>query len=188
MDTLSRSDALARLSAARTACVALRPPLVAGAPWPLAAEIGTGPEASWGPREVLAHLAEMLAYWYGQHGIIAQAGRASGEGIPFGRGSDDALRVQVIDRDRRFPIGDLLDLVDEGIARWVRRTETTTDRQGAAAGLTPGGAEMTADALRDRMIVAHLEEHLAQLRAALAAGQPGAAQAGRAAPAPGAAG
>ncbi len=31
-----------------------------GGPWPLADDFGTEPEASWGPREVLAHTAEML--------------------------------------------------------------------------------------------------------------------------------
>ena len=43
-----------------------------GADWPLAADYGTGPEASWGPREVLAHVEEYLPFW------LAEIAYASG--------------------------------------------------------------------------------------------------------------
>ena len=168
MEAMSRSDAIARLADLRAAYAAIRPRVVAGAPWPLADDFGTGPEASWGPPEVLAHLAEMLSYWYGQYGIIAQAGRGAGEGVPFGRTSDDPVRVAVLERDRRFPMDDLFDLVDDGIARWERRMASATDDGGSAVGAHPRLGEMTADRLRDRMVVSHLEEHLAQLESALA--------------------
>jgi hypothetical protein len=171
MDTaLTRVDALARLADARSACAAIRPRVVAAGAWPLAADFGTGPEASWGPREVLAHLAEMLVFWYGQHGIITEAGRGPGDPIPFGRNTGDEVRVAVLERDRRFPVGDLFDLIDDGIARWERRTQATTDAQGACVGLHPRRGPMTADQVRDLLVVAHLEEHLAQLEGALAGG------------------
>ena len=170
MDTLTRSEAVTRLAASRAAYTAIRPRVVAGGPWPLAADFGTGPEASWGPREVLAHLEEMLAFWYGQHGLIVGAGRRSGDGVPFGRTSGDPVRLAILQRDRAFPVGDLFDLVDDGIARWERRAAATSEAQGALAGLHPRNGEMTADEVRDRMIVTHLEDHLAQLEATLAQG------------------
>lgn len=169
MQTLSRSDAIARLAVARAAYATIRPRVVAGDPWPLAADFGTGPEASWGPREVLAHLEEMLAFWYGQHGIIVEAGRGAEDAVPFGRVADDQARILILERDRRFPISDLFDFIDEGIARWERRAAGTTDAQGTCAGLHPRNGVMTADEVRDRMIVTHLEDHLAQLERALAA-------------------
>lgn len=167
MEAMSRSDAIARLAVLRAAYAAIRPRVEAGGPWPLAEDFGTGPEASWGPPEVLAHLAEMLPFWYGQHGTITRAGRGRGDGIDFGRTSNDPVRIAVLERDRRFPLGDLFDLVDDGIARWERRLAATTDEAGAAVGQHPRLGEMTADQLRDRMVVTHLEEHLAQLEAAL---------------------
>jgi hypothetical protein len=170
MEAMPRSDAIARLAVLRAAYATIRPRVVAGGPWPLADDFGTGPEASWGPPEVLAHLAEMLAYWYGQHGIITQAGRGPRDGIPFGRNSDDQVRVAILERDRRFPIDDLFDLVDDGIARWERRAAATTDVSGGAVGLHPRLGEMTADQVRDRMVVTHLEDHIAQLQATLAPG------------------
>lgn len=169
MDTLARPDAVARLAASRAAYTAIRPRVIASGPWPLADDFGTGPEALWGPREVLAHLAEMLAFWYGQHGLIVEAGRGPGDAVPFGRNTTDEARLIVIGRDRVFPIGDLFDLVDDGIARWERRAAATTDAQGRFVGLHPRLGEMTADHVRDRMVVTHLEDHLAQLEATLAA-------------------
>lgn len=168
--TLTRPAAVARISAARAAYAALRPRVVAGGPWPLADDFGTGPEASWGPRESLAHVAEMLAYWYGQHGLIVEARRGPGDPVPFGRDITDEARLLVIGRDRGFPVSDLFDLVDDGIARWERRAASTSDAQGAFVGLHPRSGAMTADEVRDRMVVAHLEEHLAQLEAALGSG------------------
>jgi hypothetical protein len=170
MEAMSRSDAIARLAVLRAAYVTVRRRVVDGGPWPLAEDFGTGPEASWGPPEVLAHLAEMLAFWYGQHGIITRAGRGAGNAIPFGRVSDDPVRIAVLERDRRFPLDDLFELIDEGIVRWERRVAVTADEAGGALGQHPRLGEMTADQLRDRMIITHLEEHLAQLEASLGAG------------------
>jgi hypothetical protein len=170
MDTLTRSDAVARITAARAAFATLRPRVIARGPWALAEDFGTGPEASWGPRESLAHVAEMLAYWYGQHGIIVDAGRGPADPVPFGRNTNDQTRLVIIERDRGFPLSDLFDLVDEGIARWERRAAATTDEQGRCVGLHPRLGGMTADQVRDRMIVSHLDEHLAQLDATLARG------------------
>ncbi|HLA15405.1 MAG TPA: hypothetical protein VJZ72_00775, partial [Candidatus Limnocylindrales bacterium] len=64
---MRRQDELAgRVRGAADEMIALRAELETGAPWPLAADLGTGPEASWGPPEVLAHVAEMLPFWLGQ--------------------------------------------------------------------------------------------------------------------------
>ena len=57
---------LDRLADARDDYAALRGRITERDPWPLATDFGTGPEASWGPREVLAHLVEMLPYWLGE--------------------------------------------------------------------------------------------------------------------------
>ena len=97
-------DPSSRLAAARTAYAALRPRVEAGDPWPLAADFGTGPEASWGPREVLSHVAEMLPYWLGEFERVVEAGRGAGNGQPFGRTAEDTLRLGVLERDRTLPL------------------------------------------------------------------------------------
>jgi hypothetical protein len=166
--TIPRGAALARLAASRAALADIAPRVIAGGPWPLAARFGTEPEASWGPREVLAHLNEMLPFWLGEYGRIVEADSPAGDPLPFGRVSDDQVRIGVIERDRRFPLADLFERIDDGIARWERRVSATTEAEGGRAGLHPRNGEMTADAVRDRMIVTHLEDHVAQLEEILA--------------------
>src|SRR4051812_50210335 len=72
-----------RLAGARDGLVELRPAVADGEPWPLAERFDTEPEASWGPREVLAHVAEMLPYWLGElERVVAGGGAAVGRAGP----------------------------------------------------------------------------------------------------------
>jgi hypothetical protein len=163
-------EALARLAVSRAAFAALRP-RVEARQWPLAPDFGNGPEASWGPREVLAHTAEMLSFWYGEFARIIEAGRPASDGLPFGRMAEDAVRIALIDRDRRFTVVDLFERIDSGIARW-ERTVAAQAAANPAAGAAMGGhpllGTMSADDLRDQMVVTHLEGHIRQLEAILA--------------------
>src|SRR6266545_7485148 len=106
-------DQARRLEAGSAAIAALRERLEAGAPWPLAGLFGTEAEASWGPPELLAHLEEMLPFWLGEVERIIDSDAASGP-CPFGRvgGADDVLRIGIIGRDRRVPLGELLARVE----------------------------------------------------------------------------
>jgi hypothetical protein len=163
------AEALARLTAARDAFHALAPRVMAGEPWPLAAAFGTEPEASWGPREVLAHTAEMLPFWLGEAERIVEAGRAPGDGLPFGRTAEDALRIGSLERDRTLPLRELFDRIDAGIGRWERRLPDLRPGQGSAVGRHGRLGEMTADQVRDRFVITHLEDHLGQLEETIAA-------------------
>ncbi len=164
-------EALARLAASRASFAALLPRVEAGGPWPLAPDFGNGPEASWGPREVLAHTSEMLGFWYGEFARIIEAGRAASDGLPFGRMAEDAVRIALIDRDRRYTVADLFERINDGIARWERTVAAQAagnPEAGAAMGSHPRLGTMSADQLRDRMVVTHLEGHIAQLEQSLA--------------------
>jgi hypothetical protein len=157
----------ARLAASRAAFAALAPRVGAGEPWPLAEAFGAGPEASWGPREVLAHTAEMLPYWLGEYERVVEAGHVAGDGQPFGRVATDALRIGILERDRTLPLRELFDRIDAGIERWERRLATALPGEDDAAGLHGRLGEMTAGELRDRFVTTHLEEHVEQLEAIL---------------------
>ncbi len=112
-----------RLHAVADAFLAMRLAVLAGEPWPLAADFGTGPEAAWGPPEVLAHVAEMLPYWLGEVERILAAGPAP---APFGRVATDELRIAIIGRDRTVPLRELFDRVEADVARYERRLEGLT--------------------------------------------------------------
>src|SRR2546423_15333904 len=109
-ETAGMQDLAGRLDAAGQELTGLRNALVAGEPWPLSAAYGTEPEADWGPREVLAHVNEMLRYWTAQlEGVLAGD---PAEAVPFGRVATDSTRVGRIGEDRRRPASDLLPEID----------------------------------------------------------------------------
>jgi hypothetical protein len=160
-------EALERLGRARTSFAALRPRVVAGEPWPLADDYGVGPEASWGPREVLAHTAEMLPFWLGELERVVEASR-DGRPHPFGRVADDAVRLGILERDRSLPLRELFDRIPVGIDRWVRRLRELAPEEGSALGVHVRDGVVPATWIRDRFVVRHLEEHVTQLEEILA--------------------
>jgi hypothetical protein len=144
----------------------LRAPLEAGEPWPLSGDFGTGPEASWGPPEVLAHVEEMLVYWTEQLGVILAGDPASP--TPFGRVATDPNRLARIGADRTLGTGELLDRVAAGIETASSRATTLTPAEASRVGLHPIRGEVTVAAAIERFLVTHLEEHVAQLREIIA--------------------
>jgi hypothetical protein len=163
-------DLADRLDKATDALVELGPAIAAGEPWPLTDVYAPGPESSWGPREVLAHVGEMLPYWLGEIERILDGGVAPGGGEPpaFGRLEEDPIRVQVIGRDRSFPARELLARIEvEG-----RRVATRLRALEADAGLLgrhPTRGDLSIADVAERMIVGHAEAHLGQLRESVGA-------------------
>jgi hypothetical protein len=157
-----------RLAAARAAYAELAPQVVAGEPWPLADDYGTGPEASWGPREVLAHVEEMLPYWLGEMERVID-GPGPGP-TPFGRTADDPVRIGILVRDRGLPLRVLFGRIDAGLKAWEERVPTLADVDHARIGLHPRLGEMPAPDILERFVLGHTEEHITQLRDILAAG------------------
>jgi DinB family protein len=155
-------DLLPRLAAAAQRLAGLRPAVQAKIPWPLSTNFGTEPEASWGPPETLAHVAEMLPFWLGEIERIVD-GRA--DPVPFGRVATDQLRLLVLERDRSLPPRELFDRIETGAERVARRLATLRPSDAARLGLHPRLGQMTVEAVAERFVVAHLEEHADQLAA-----------------------
>lgn len=159
-------DLAGRFRDAGSQLLALRGPLVAGEPWPLSAAYGTEPEADWGPREVLAHVNELLPYWATQLRLIV-AGDPTAP-TPFGRISTDPTRIGRIATDRELRVGDLLDRIAAGVAivEDVLAGLTPADLERRGVHSTRG--ELTVAASAERFLVGHLEEHVEQLQGILA--------------------
>lgn len=155
------SNELDRLQAVRAAYTGLQSRVVAGDPWPLAAAFGTEPEAAWGPRELLAHVAEMLPFWLGELERVVDGD--DGSAVPFGRIADDASRIGIIARDRSLPLRVLFARIDAGLGAWLDRLPTLTDAERAKAGLHPRLGEMPVAGMADRFVIGHSEEHIVQL-------------------------
>ena len=154
-----------RLEAAAARIAALQPAVEAGAPWPLSGNFGTEPEASWGPPETLAHVAEMLPFWLGE---IERVLDGHDGPVPFGRVATDQIRLLVLERDRSLPPRELFARVANATARIARRLPELSTDDAERRGLHPRLGEMTVEAIVDRLTVSHLEEHAAQLEAVTA--------------------
>jgi hypothetical protein len=165
---MTTDDPIARVLAARRRLDQLRPAVEAGMPWPLASQFDHAPEASWGPNELLAHVAEMLSYWLVE---VERILGGTGQPVPFGRVGTDTDRVASIGRDRALPIAELYARIDDGLARWTSRLETLTPAQLENVGLHPARGEMTVAAVVGRMLLGHLDEHIVQLEAILGGAQ-----------------
>jgi hypothetical protein len=161
----------ARLEAVVAAILALRRRVEDAAPWPLAELYGTEAEASWGPPELLAHLDEMLPFWLGEVERIIDGGAAAGDGgpVPFGRVPTDTIRIGAIGRDRTVPFRELFARLESDGARVARRMRGLTDDESARSGINPARGEFAVAGLFERFVTGHLEDHLAQLGAILAA-------------------
>ncbi|HUG29995.1 MAG TPA: hypothetical protein VMQ65_05750 [Candidatus Limnocylindria bacterium] len=173
---MTQMDELAdRLDAAGAALRELGPAVAAGEPWPLTDVYGPGPESAWGPREVLAHVAEMLPYWMGEIELIldgrADAARVEGGAEPpgFGRLEDDPARVQIIGRDRSFPGRELLARIDAETSRIARRFRTLSEPEAGYLGRHVTRGDLSVSDIAERLMAGHLEGHVAQLREAVTA-------------------
>jgi hypothetical protein len=158
-----------RLTASRAAMTAVRPAIEAGEPWPLSAAYGTEPESDWGPKEVLAHVAEMIPDWLRQADLVLDAPAESAP-TPFGRVASDPDRIARIGADRNRAAGVLLDSIDEALAMAIRRVETLAPDAAARQGSHPRLGDMTVGALLERFLAAHLDEHIRSLET-MAAGR-----------------
>lgn len=160
-----------RLEAAAAAIGELASAINGGEPWPLTEVYGPGPESSWGPREVLAHVSEMLPFWMGEiELVLAESGRpgAGAEQAAFGRTEADPLRVEVIGRDRMFPARELLGRIAVESARVADRLRELDDRQAATLGRHVTRGDLTVTEIAERFLVTHVEGHVTQLREILA--------------------
>ncbi len=160
------NDLADRLRDAGSDLLDLRGPLVAGEPWPLSAAYGTEPEADWGPREVLAHVNEMLGYWTAQ--LESVLAGDPGTAVPFGRVASDPDRIARIAADRELPSGDLLDRIDAGLVTATGFAGGLSAADLERRGLHPTRGELTVGASLERFLVTHVEEHVVQLREILA--------------------
>jgi hypothetical protein len=160
-----------RVASARAAYTGLQPRVTSGEPWPLADTFGTEPEASWGPREVLAHVAEMLPFWLGELERVVDGAAGAGT-TPFGRSADDPIRIGSLARDRTLPLRVLFARIDAGLRDWEDRLASLTDDERARPGVHPRLGEMPARDILERFVVGHAEDHVAQLETILANGKP----------------
>ncbi len=142
----------------------VRSAVEAGAPWQLSERFDDAPEASWGPPEILAHVAEMLGYWRTE---LERVVAGDGVPVPFGRTAADPVRLSTIERDRSLPPAELYALIVASANRFLAVWGSWTPEQRQRLGLHPRLGETAVEASAARLIASHLLEHTDQLEARL---------------------
>jgi len=157
-------ELIGRIERAVGVIVGERDRVEAGEPWPLSVEFGTEPEASWGPRETLAHVTEMLPFWLGE---IERILAGPVEPVPFGRVASNELRIGVIERDRSLPLRELFGRLEADAARLTRRLGELSPAEAERTGVHPTLGVLTVGQAAQRFVAGHLEEHAVQMAAIL---------------------
>ena len=158
--TLPDTDTLiARLGAAEARLAAHA---AAERPGLTRADIATGER--WEAGQVWAHLAEFPGFWIGQvRALLAARVAGEPEPIPFGRTRTDPGRLAAIEARRRDDPLALLRDVDARIAAAASLCRSLTREDWQTCGLHPVIGAMSVATIVERFLVAHLEEHAAQL-------------------------
>lgn len=159
---MKTTDVIEHLGAGLAALKAQQPRVEAAAPFPQSNNIlHNVPEAVWYPPEVLAHLTEMLPFWFGEVERI-MAGNGS-DPVPFGRVAANDLRIGVIDRDRTLPLRELYARVESVVQRAIARLGEMTDADLDRPGVRQGRGVVTIGQVMNDSMAGHLLEHVHQI-------------------------
>jgi hypothetical protein len=120
-------------------------------------------EDEWSALEVMGHIIEMIPYWLGHcHHLIAAT-----EPPRFGRTLDSPERVAAVEQATTRDPEELLGLLNREVQGAVAVIRHLSPGERGKTGFHLRQGEMTVAEVIERFIVAHAEDHLAQIRAAL---------------------
>ncbi len=155
---LDGADVSARLAAAERR---LAGHAAASAPQGLTEPDPATPDERWDAGQVWAHIAEFVPYWHSEmQRVIAEY---AGTAVPFGRTKSDPGRIASIEVGRSEPIESQMARTADAIGELQRSLASLTPAEWNALGVHSTLGEMDVEAIVERFIVEHLEEHAEQL-------------------------
>jgi hypothetical protein len=114
--------------------------------------------------QILAHIAEIIPYWLDHcRRLIA----ASGDVPRFGRSLDARERLDGVERGAKYSRDQLVGILREEIRSAAATIRSMSPAERNRKGVHIRRGEMTVAQVLEVFIVAHAEEHLGQLGAAL---------------------
>jgi uncharacterized damage-inducible protein DinB len=125
------------------------------------------PEPSeWPVMSILAHVVELMPYWARQ--ALEVSGR-SADSQPFGRTHDDPDRIGAVQQHARDSLDSMLPRVRSACSEAVELLRQIPPERWTRTARHANRGDMTVEQIVDQFLVTHVEEHLAQARAAIAA-------------------
>ena len=130
----------------------------------VARRLRTAPgENEWSAMQVLGHVVEMIPYWMSHCCALITAA----EPPRFGRTSDAPDRLAGVERGAAAEPGELLRSLHKEVQAAARSIRQMTAAERGKKGIHIKRGEITVSDIVEVMIVAHAEEHVAQVQAAL---------------------
>lgn len=120
-------------------------------------------ENEWSAMQVLGHVVEMIPYWISH----CRALIAATEPPRFGRMPDAPERLTGVERGAAAEPGELLRLLSKEVQAAARSIRQMSAAERGKKGIHIKRGEVTVADIVELFIVAHAEEHVAQVRAAL---------------------
>jgi len=120
-----------------------------------------GDTERWEAAQVWAHIVEFVPYW--QSEIEKVIAGYDGTPVPFGRTKQDSARRAAIEIGRSEAIPALAVRNTKDVAAIRAYLGGLTSAEWNAVGLHERRGEMDVEAIVDRFVVGHLEEHADQL-------------------------
>lgn len=120
-------------------------------------------EADWSAMQVMGHLVEMLPYWMGQCRVLI----ASEKPPAFGRALDQPERLAGPLHGASADPDELLRQWNEAVEQAAPAIRRMSAQEWSKKGTHTRRGEMTVGDIIEFFIVAHAEEHLAQVKQAL---------------------
>ncbi|MBE7471483.1 MAG: hypothetical protein DPW09_27875 [Anaerolineae bacterium] len=130
----------------------------------VAQRLRTAPSANeWSAIEILGHITEMIPYWLDH----CQRLIAAAEPPRFGRTLDAPERLAGVEQATTRDPDELLRLLNHEVQEAVTVIRHLSFEERGKTGIHLRQGEMTVAEVIERFIVAHAEDHLAQIRATL---------------------
>ena len=124
-----------------------------------------GPD-EWSAVQVIGHVRELVPYWMGQMRVLVSA---SGAPPFFGRSLDAPERLEAVAHGAASDPEELLRQMAEAVSAGAAEVRAMTTEQRAKKGVHNRRGEATVAEFIEALVVAHVEEHVAQIEAALGA-------------------
>ncbi len=127
-------------------------------------------ENEWNVLQILGHMNEAVPFWMGHCRTLANA---SGDPRPFAssRNLQSPERLEAVERGARGDPAGLMGQLRENVRTAAATLRGFSAEDLAKAGIHPRRGRMTVDEVIESFVVGHSEEHVAQIKAAMAAGK-----------------
>lgn len=119
-------------------------------------------EGDWSAAEVCGHVVEMMPFWAAAAQEVAAA-----PGVSFGRDEHDPRRIGGVTSGAGTDRHEAIEQLRAAAAAACRTIRTLPDTAWQAEGVSVSRGPMTVEAIIERLLAAHLEAHVEQVREAL---------------------